>query len=99
MNELMELLAKRDIDFVLAFKPIQSLPDVESHILFQNSLSAIVGNNHPLASEENVSVAELENTNSPSPQKDYKPAMPSTASYQVTIISKSVLKLTRSIPC
>lgn len=43
MNELMELLAKRDIDFVLAFKPIQSLPDVESHILFQNSLSAIVG--------------------------------------------------------
>ena len=60
MNELMELLAKSDIDFVLAFKPIQSLPDVESHILFQNSLSAIVGNNHPLASEENVSVAELE---------------------------------------
>ena len=60
MNELMELLVKRDIDFVLAFKPIQSLPDVESHILFQNSLSAIVGNNHPLASEENVSVAELE---------------------------------------
>lgn len=60
MNELMELLAKRDIDFVLAFKPIQSLPDVESHILFQNSLSAIVGNNHPLASKENVSVAELE---------------------------------------
>ncbi len=54
MNELMELLAKRDIDFVLAFKPIQSLPDVESHILFQNSLSAIVGNNHPLASEESA---------------------------------------------
>lgn len=60
MNELMELLAKRDIDFVLAFKPISPLPDVESHILFQNSLSAIVGNNHPLASKENVSVAELE---------------------------------------
>lgn len=60
MNELMEMLAKRDIDFVLAFKPIQSLPDVESHILFQNSLSAIVGNNHPLASKEKVSVAELE---------------------------------------
>lgn len=60
MNELMELLAKRDIDFVLAFKPIRPLPDVASHILFQNSLSAIVGNNHPLASKENVSVAELE---------------------------------------
>jgi len=60
MNELMKLLTKREIDFVLAFKPIQSLPDVESHILFQNSLSAIVGNNHPLASKERVSITELE---------------------------------------
>ena len=60
MNELMELLTKREIDFVLAFKPIQSLPDVESHILFQNSLSAIVGNNPPLASKERVSITELE---------------------------------------
>lgn len=60
MNELMELLAKREIDFVLAFKPIRHLPDVESHILFQNSLSAIVGNNHPLASRDCISVSELE---------------------------------------
>jgi len=60
MNELMNLLTKREIDFVLAFKPIQSLPDVESHILFQNSLSAIVGNNHPLASKEKISITELE---------------------------------------
>lgn len=60
MNELMELLAKREIDFVLAFKPIHPLPDVESHILFQNSLSAIVGTGHPLASKEKVSVEELE---------------------------------------
>ena len=47
MNELME------------FKPIRPLPNVESHILFQNSLSAIVGKNHPLASKESVSVSEL----------------------------------------
>lgn len=60
MNELMELLTKREIDFVLAFKPIQPLPDVESHILFQNTLSAIVGNNHPLASKERISITELE---------------------------------------
>ena len=60
MNELMDMLAKRNIDFVLAFKPIQPLLDVESHILFQNSLSAIVRNNHPLASKEKVSIAELE---------------------------------------
>lgn len=60
MNELMDLLAKREVDFVLAFKPTRSLPDVESHILFQNSLAAVVGERHPLASKEKVSLAELE---------------------------------------
>lgn len=60
MNELMESLTKREIDFVLAFKPIQPLPEVKSHILFQNSLSAIVGSHHPLASREKISIAELE---------------------------------------
>lgn len=60
MNELMESLTKREIDFVLAFKPIQTLPEVKSHILFQNSLSAIVGSHHPLASREKISIAELE---------------------------------------
>lgn len=60
MNELMDLLAKREVDFVLAFKPTRSLPDVESHILFQNSLAAVVGEGHPLASKEKVSLAELE---------------------------------------
>ncbi len=60
MNELMELLAKREIDFVLAFRPLQPMPDVESHILFQNALSAIVGKRHPLASKDKISIAELE---------------------------------------
>lgn len=60
MNELMELLEKREIDFVLAFRPLQPMPDVESHILFQNALSAIVGKHHPLASKEKISIAELE---------------------------------------
>ena len=60
MNELMELLEKREIDFVLAFRPIRPLPDVESHILFQNVLSAVVGSHHPLASKEKVSIPELQ---------------------------------------
>lgn len=59
MSELMELLAKRDLDFVLAFKPTKPVADVESHILFQNSLSAIVSNTHPLASKDKVTLAEL----------------------------------------
>lgn len=60
MGELMEMLAKRDVDFVLAFKPTQPLPDVESHILFQNALSAVVGTSHPLASKSKLALTELE---------------------------------------
>ena len=60
VNELMGLLSNRELDFVLAFKPIQPLPNVESHILFQNTLSAIVGKSHPLASKDKVSISELE---------------------------------------
>lgn len=59
MNELMELLKERVVDFVLAFKPTQSIEGVESHILFQNYLAAIVSEHHPLASKEKVTVAEL----------------------------------------
>lgn len=60
MNELMELLAKHELDFVLAFKPSRQPADVESHTLFQNKLAAVVASNHPLAAKEKVSIAELE---------------------------------------
>ena len=60
MNKLMELLAKRQLDFVLAFKPTQPIADVESHTLFQNRLSAVVSATNPLASKEKVTLSELE---------------------------------------
>ena len=60
MNKLMELLAKRQLDFVLAFKPTQPIADVESHTLFQNRLSAVVSATHQLASKEKVTLSELE---------------------------------------
>ena len=60
MNKLMELLAKRQLDFVLAFKPTQPIADVESHTLIQNRLSAVVSATHPLASKEKVTLSELE---------------------------------------
>ena len=72
MNELMELLSNHELDFVLAFKPIQPLPDVESHILFQNTLSVIVGNNHPLASKDKVSISELEKYDLALPSKGWQ---------------------------
>lgn len=59
MAELMELLRERAVDFVLAFKPSQPVEGVESHILFQNHLAAIVADSHVLASAGKVTLDEL----------------------------------------
>ena len=58
--ELMDMLRRREVDFVLAFRPSVCDPDIESHILFQNCLSVIVGENHPLAEAESVTLADLQ---------------------------------------
>ncbi len=60
MAELMELLRQREVDFVLAFRPTQAVDGVESHILFQNCLSAIVREGHSLAGHDKVTLAELQ---------------------------------------
>ncbi len=59
MSELMTLLRDGTVDFALAFRPSQPVEGVESHILFQNQLSVIVGTHHPLAGRQRLSVAEL----------------------------------------
>lgn len=59
MNDLMEMLTHRDVDFVLAFRPNLTVAGVESHILFQNRLAVVVDINHPLAGKEKVSLDEL----------------------------------------
>lgn len=69
MAELMEMLRRHEIDFVLAFKPSMPAADIESHVLFQNYLAAIVGNGHPLASSESVSLDELTRYNLALPSK------------------------------
>ncbi|MDO4181202.1 MAG: LysR substrate-binding domain-containing protein [Bacteroidales bacterium] len=60
MEELMQMLEKREVDFVLAFKPTQRYEQIESHILFDNHLSAIVRTGHPLSAKEKISMNELE---------------------------------------
>lgn len=60
MMELMDMLRNRTVDFALAFKPTVPIDGVESHILFQNCLSVIVNEHHPLASSSSVSLHELE---------------------------------------
>lgn len=57
--ELLRMLDDRAVDFVLAFRPRQCGASIESHVLFQNYLAAIVSADHPLASRPKVSLAEL----------------------------------------
>lgn len=61
MAELMNMLERYEIDFVLAFKPTSRSEHIESHVLFNNHLAVIVRNEHPLASKSKISLSELEN--------------------------------------
>lgn len=62
MEELMAMLDKRDLDFVLAFKPTGTAQyaRISSHILFDNHLVAIVSESHPLAKRQKVTLDELQ---------------------------------------
>lgn len=60
MTELMEMLQHRDVDFVLAFKPTERYERIESHVLFNNRLTVVVNEDHPLASQETVRMEDLE---------------------------------------
>lgn len=60
MEELMDMLKQQKVDFVLAFKPTQMYENIESHILFDNHLSVIVNDCHPLAMLESVHLDDLE---------------------------------------
>lgn len=57
--ELMDMLRNHEVDFVLAFRPPQKLEGINTHILFQNYLSVIVNEFHPLASRSKVGLEEL----------------------------------------
>lgn len=59
MEELMELLSNRKVDFVLAFKSSVCHDEIESHILFDNHLAVIAGDGHPLAKKDKVKLSEL----------------------------------------
>lgn len=69
MAELMDMLRDRQVDFVLAFRPTRPVEGVESHILFQNCLAAVVGEFHPLARKERVTLSELEGYDMALPSK------------------------------
>jgi LysR family cyn operon transcriptional activator len=58
--ELMELVSDGELDFALSFRSLEKYDNVESHILFDNKLSIIVREDHPLTRKELVRLADLE---------------------------------------
>lgn len=92
MAELMTMLTRREVDFVLAFKPTRPYKEIESHVIFGNRLSAIVSKTHPLACEETVTIRQLE---------QYSLALPSEALQARNalddILSKSYCGLTACV--
>ena len=60
MEELIERLGRHELDIVLAFKPTEKNDHIESRVLFNNRLAAIVNEHHPLARKKRVTLAQLE---------------------------------------
>lgn len=60
MTDLLERLLHHDLDLVLAFRPTERNDKIESHVLFNNRLAAIVNENHPLARHKGITLAELQ---------------------------------------
>ena len=90
MTELMQMLVKREVDFVLAFKPTRRYEQIESHILFDNHLSVIVRSDHALAQKQKVTLGELEKYEFALPAKACRPGIHSTKCFpNVTTNSKS----------
>ena len=60
MAELIEQLTNHELDFVVSYKPIKSNPKVESRVLFQHRLAAIVNEHHALAKRDSITLEELQ---------------------------------------
>ena len=59
-SELIEMLRRREVDFILAFKPIMEYDDVEAEVLFRSRLSVVMRKDHPLATKKFVSFSDIE---------------------------------------
>ncbi len=59
MAELMDMLQRREVDFVLAFKSSKQFEGIESHVLFDNQLAVIVNEYHSLASLKKIDMEKL----------------------------------------
>ena len=60
VDELLELLRDRKVDFVLSYKPLCKAPDIEAMHLFNSTLALVVSKEHPLAERNRIKLQELQ---------------------------------------
>lgn len=60
MEDLIERLQRHELDLVLAFKPNEGNPRIESQVLFNNCLAAVVNSQHPLAQQKGITLEDLQ---------------------------------------
>lgn len=60
MEDLIERLQRHELDLVLAFKPSEGNPRIESQVLFNNRLAAVVNSQHPLAQQKGITLEDLQ---------------------------------------
>ena len=75
VNRLLELLKARKLDFVLSYKPVNEMPEIDTISLFENSLSAIVSSSHPLADRKNITLMELQHLSLVLPSRELQARM------------------------
>lgn len=79
MEELMDMLRRREVDFVMAFKSNVPYDDIESKVLFEDHLSVIMRRDHPLSGHESLTPEEL---------KRYRLAIPAKGLQARNLIDK-----------
>jgi len=60
MEDLIERLLRHELDLVLAFKPNEVDPRIESRLLFNTRLAAVVNKQHPLTAEKSMTLEDLQ---------------------------------------
>ena len=63
MSRLIDELLKHNLDIALAFRPSDTNPNIDSQVLFNSHLAAIVNEYHPLADKKSVTLSELSRYN------------------------------------
>lgn len=70
MEIVLDMLKRRDLDFVLCYKPDYQDEEMESHALFDENLCAIMSKDHPLAKRESLTIVDLLDQSMALPSKD-----------------------------